>query len=105
MAEIPDRIKKVIALYIKRLEANRIPVRQAILFGSYASGRFSEWSDIDLAIVSDAFEGSRIADRAKLRKISLEVSSDIETIPFRPEDFIADDPFVREIMETGMPLL
>jgi len=105
MAEVPNRIKEIIALYIKRLEENSIPVRQAILFGSYATGRFSEWSDIDLAIVSDAFEGSRIVDRAKLRKISLDVSSDIETIPFRPEDFVADDPFVREIMETGKPLL
>ena len=92
MAEVPNRIKEIIALYIKRLEENSIPVRQAILFGSYATGRFSEWSDIDLAIVSDAFEGSRIVDRAKLRKISLDVSSDIETIPFRPEDFVADGP-------------
>jgi len=105
MAEIPDHIKDVIALYIKRLEENRIPVRRAVLFGSYATGRFSEWSDIDLAIVSDAFEGSRIADRAKLRKVTLGVSSDIETIPFRPEDFVVDDPFVREIMETGMVLI
>ena len=105
MAAIPDHIKGIIALYIKRLEENRIPVRRAILFGSYATGRFSEWSDIDLAIVSDAFEGSRIADRAKLRKITLGVSCDIETIPFRPEDFVADDPFVREIMETGMLLI
>jgi predicted nucleotidyltransferase len=102
MAEIPDHIRGVIALYIKRLEENQIPIRQAILFGSYATGGFTEWSDIDLAIVSDAFEGSRIADRTKVRKITLGVSCDIEMIPFRPEDFVADDPFVREILETGI---
>ena len=45
MAEIPDHIKGIIALYIKRLEENRIPVSQAILFGSYATGGFTEWSD------------------------------------------------------------
>ena len=105
MAEIPDHIRVLIALYIKRLEENRIPVMQAILFGSYATGGFTEWSDIDLAIVSDAFEGSRSADRAKIRKIALGVSCDIETIPFRPEDFIVDDPFVREILETGARLI
>ena len=65
MAEIPDHIKGIIALYIKRLEENRIPVRQAILFGSCAT----------------------------------------ETIPFRPEDFVFDDPFVREILETGTRLI
>ena len=101
MAEIPDHIKGIIALYIKRLEENRIPVSQAILFGSYATGDFTEWSDIDLAIVSDAFEGSRSADRAKIRKIMLGVSCDIETIPFRPEDFVTEDPFMRELLETG----
>ena len=105
MVEIPDHIKGIIALYIKRLEENRIPVREAILFGSYASGGFTEWSDIDLAIVSDAFQGSWIADRAKVRKITLGVSCDIETIPFRPEDFVVDDPFVQEILETGMRLI
>ena len=105
MVEIPDHIRGIIALYIKRLEENRIPVKQAILFGSYATGGFTEWSDIDLAIVSDAFQGSRIADRAKVRKIALGVSCDIETIPFRLEDFIVDDPFVREILETGTRLI
>jgi predicted nucleotidyltransferase len=105
MVEIPDHIRGVIALYIRRLEENRIPVSQAILFGSYATGGFTEWSDIDLAIVSDAFEGSRIADRAKVRKITLGVSCDIETIPFRPEDFVVDNPFVQEILETGMRLI
>ena len=58
-----------------------------------------------MAIVSDAFEGSRVADRAKVRKITLGVSCDIETIPFRPEDFIVEDPFVREILETGTHLI
>ena len=50
MVEIPDHIKGIIALYIKRLEENRIPVREAILFGSYASGGFTEWSDMLLAL-------------------------------------------------------
>jgi len=36
MAEIMYRIKGIIAMYIKRLEGNRIPVSPAILFGSYA---------------------------------------------------------------------
>ena len=37
--------------------------------------------------------------------ITLGVSCDIETIPFRPEDFVVDDPFVQEILETGMRLI
>jgi len=36
MAEITYYIKGIIAMYIKRLEGNWIPVSKAILFGSYA---------------------------------------------------------------------
>jgi UTP:GlnB (protein PII) uridylyltransferase len=33
-----------------------IPVKKAVLFGSYAKGTFDEGSDVDLAIFSDYFE-------------------------------------------------
>ncbi len=105
MAEIPDRVRKIIDKYIKTLEENDIPIKQAILFGSYAQGRYNKWSDIDIALVSNIFEGNRFIDRDKIRKINLSVSSDLEILPYRPQDFTPDDPFVREIIETGVTLV
>ncbi len=67
----------------------------------YVSGKDNEWSDIDLAIVSNDFAGNRFEDRNKIRKITLKVNSDISPMPFRPEDFNDSDYFVREILETG----
>jgi len=104
MVEIPAEIRKTIAKYIRALKENHVNVEQAVLFGSYAKGNFSEWSDIDLAVVSRAFEGSWIKDRKKIRAITLSISSDIQVLPYRPEDFVTDDPFVREIIETGIRL-
>ena len=104
MVEIPPEIRKTIAKYIRALKENHVNVEQAVLFGSYAKGNYSEWSDIDLAVVSRAFEGSWIKDRKKIRAITLSISSDIQVLPYRPEDFVADDPFVREIIETGIRL-
>ena len=63
------------------------------------------WSDIDLALVSEIFEGNRIKDRGKIRRITLSVSSDIEILPYRPQDFTTDDPFVKEIIETGIRII
>ncbi|MFP4086794.1 MAG: nucleotidyltransferase domain-containing protein [Desulfobacteraceae bacterium] len=102
MAEIPDKIRKIIDRYIRALEENDIPVNQAVLFGSYAKGNVNEWSDIDVALVSDTFEGNWIKDRNKVRAITLSVSSDLQVLPYRPQDFNSEDPFVREIMETGV---
>ena len=93
MAEIPDRVKKIIARFISKLADNNIKVEQAILFGSYVQGTFNNWSDIDLAIVSADFVGERFSDRNKIRRIKLDVSCELEPIPYNPIDFNTDNPF------------
>ena len=102
MAKIPDKVLKTIRFFLNELERNNVPIKQAVLFGSYSKGNFHKWSDIDIALVSDIFEGIRIVDRKKIRKIKLNVSNNIEVIPFCPQDFNTDDPFVKEILETGI---
>jgi len=104
MVEIPTTIRDTIAKYIRALKENNVDVNRAFLFGSYARGNYSEWSDIDLAVVSSAFEGNWIKDRKKIRAITLSISSDIQVLPYRPEDFVPEDPFVKEILETGIQL-
>ena len=98
-------IENSIKSYIEHLESIGIHVQQAILFGSYASGKYDEWSDIDVAIVSNDFAGNRFEDRSKIRKITLQVNSDISPMPFRPEDFNDSDYFVKEILETGIRIV
>ena len=106
MAQKADqKIEKSVKSYIAQLENIGIHVQQAILFGSYASGKYDEWSDIDLAIVSNDFAGNRFEDRSKIRKITLQVNSDISPMPFRPEDFNENDYFVKEILETGIRIV
>jgi len=106
VAQKADRkIEKNVKYYIAQLESIGIHVQQAILFGSYASGKYDEWSDIDLAIVSNDFAGNRFEDRNKIRKITLQVNSDISPMPFRPEDFNDSDYFVKEILETGIRIV
>ena len=102
MAQIPDQIRDIIEKYIRALEEQNIHVQRAVLFGSHAGGRANEWSDIDIALVSEAFAGDRFDDRSKIRRITLSVSSDLSPLPFRPEDFNRENPFVKEILEQGV---
>jgi len=51
------------------------------------------------------FEGNRLKDKQKIKKLKLTVSSDLEILPYRSQDFDTDDPFVKEIMETGIVLI
>ncbi len=105
MVEIPDKIKHLIDKYLNSLQLNQIPVKSAFLFGSFAKGNYNELSDIDIALVSEIFEGKRIIDRNKIRKITLAISSDIEVLPFNPEDFTLENPLAREIIETGVRII
>ena len=105
MDKIPVNTNRLIKQYIDALEKSEVHINRAVLFGSHATGSPHSWSDIDIALVSDAFEGIRMRDRNKIRKITITISSMLSPLPFRPEDFTPDDPFVREILETGIDIV
>jgi predicted nucleotidyltransferase len=105
MDKIPDKIKSIIDEYISVLKQNNIKIDMAFLFGSYSKGISNEWSDIDIALISEIFTGNRISDRDKIRTYTRHVSSMIEVIPFTRKDFTEDNPFANEIIKTGIRIV
>ncbi len=102
MAKVPTSIKVLIDNYLESLNAHGINIISAFIFGSYANGNYTELSDIDIALISDDFEGKRFFDKNKIRKITLSISTKIEVIPFNPDDFNLENPFAKEIIDTGI---
>ncbi len=105
MATLPDRIRGLVEELIRQLNMNNLPIHQAFVFGSYAKGRQTTESDIDVALVSDRFEGDFFDDHCKISPYLIKVSSSLEVHPFRPEDFTEDNPFVEEILATGIQIV
>ncbi|NOY69052.1 MAG: nucleotidyltransferase domain-containing protein [Deltaproteobacteria bacterium] len=105
MAEIPDKIINNVKKYIDVLNRNGFGIKQAVLFGSYANGNYNKWSDIDIALVSDKFEGIRFNDRKKIRQYKFEINEDIEPLPYTPDDFATNDPFIKKILQTGIRIV
>ncbi|MEI6091610.1 MAG: nucleotidyltransferase domain-containing protein [bacterium] len=105
MAQVNAKILDIIRRFISEATKYNIHIQQAVLFGSYAKGTNNEWSDIDVAIVSSDFIGLRYLDNQKISRPKLNISYDIETHPFRPEDFNEDNPFVKEILSSGVRIL
>jgi hypothetical protein len=58
-----------------------------------------------VALVSEMFEGNRYKDLDKLTEACLKIDSDISPLPYRPEDFVDDDLFVKEIKKTGIRIV
>jgi len=52
MALSEDQIAKIIRGFITELR-RAIPIKEFILFGSYVQSNPKEYSDIDLAVISD----------------------------------------------------
>ena len=98
-------IYREIKEYLSLLRGSNIPVVQAYLFGSYARNLADEWSDIDLAIVTDSFVGDSFDFRFLLTKLARRIDPDIEPHPYLVSEFDERNPVVGEILKTGERVL
>jgi predicted nucleotidyltransferase len=80
-----------------------LPVRRALLFGSYAKGTASAQSDVDICFFLDGYGGRRRMDviRELLGLTRAYRGVFFEPIVFTVDDMQDDNPFVKEILRTG----
>ena len=95
----------VVKRYIEKLEKNRIHVSQALIFGSHAKETANDESDIDVALISEAFTGDRFEDRRKIVPLRRNIDTRMEPNPLKPEDFNDGGTLVEEIKRTGIVVL
>jgi predicted nucleotidyltransferase len=93
--------------FIAAIIASGFPLRKAFLFGSYARNEQRKDSDIDLALIADEFTGVGFFDLKHFVniKISKQQYTPIEAHTFNTDYFSSGDPFIREIIKTGIPLM
>lgn len=106
MASFDDRkrIEEIAKRYAELLR-KEININSIFLYGSYAKGTDRVDSDIDIAVVGNDFTGDIIEDTLKLMKIRRKVDLRIEPHPFKSSEFNASNPFVREILSTGIRIM
>ncbi|HAZ28404.1 MAG TPA: nucleotidyltransferase [Candidatus Magasanikbacteria bacterium] len=103
---ISKKTEKKIDGFISSLKKDGTPITSLYLFGSHAKGTAHEWSDIDLAVISPAFE-TRIKDplnylwgkRMELKEFA------IEPVGFSPKDFKEGGMLINEIKRHGIRIL
>lgn len=90
-----------ISSFLASLSQMNLHVRRVILFGSYAKGNPRPESDIDLAIWADEFDGSSLSDAEKYVS-ALRLHPQISVHPFKTGDGASEDPFLEEVLSTGI---
>ncbi len=99
--EIKNQIDKLSA----ELAQNGLNIRKRFLFGSYAKNTQKEHSDIDIALISDQFEGIRFIDFLKISDFLIKYDSRLEIHPFKTSEFNpSQDFFVKEILKTAIEI-
>jgi predicted nucleotidyltransferase len=78
-------------------------VDKAVLYGSYAKGNATKYSDVDICFFLGSFDGRRrvdvIAELLGLTDKYADVF--IEPIAFPISEMENDNPFIKEILRTG----
>lgn len=106
MVKTKDQIKKIVREYVKEV-AKDYRVEKVILFGSYATGKATEQSDIDIAIVSPDFSGKpEMEILGKLSRKTINIDTSLEVIAFTPEELNSPDPlsFSYQVKKRGIPM-
>ncbi len=100
-------LNKILNECIKHIK-KRIKIQKIILFGSYAEGTPRKVSDIDLAVISPAFDRMNDFERIRLlldcvHEIPQDVPLDIEPHGFTPQEYNLAGPFdfISIIKQTG----
>jgi len=70
-----------------------------ILFGSYVDGTPHEWSDIDVAVLINGFQGDWLETASMLCSLTRRVSIDIE--PHLLDETCDKSGFVEHVLKTG----
>lgn len=104
MASVNASVMEIIRKFLTSLREEGIRVDSAYLYGSYASGTETRWSDIDVAIISPDISHDSFEERIRLSKLSSRIDTRIEPMPFTGDTFVDENPIVWEIKRKGISI-
>jgi len=102
-----ETVNRIARDYAKDV-SRELPIEKAVLFGSCARKIATELSDVDICFFVKSYNGKRKVDLvAQILGIGGEKYSHVgfEPIVFEITELQRDNPFVREILATGIELL
>ena len=103
--EVKQIVLQKIQKYIRRLRENHIDIWRMYLYGSYAKDTHKSESDIDLAIFLDQEDIDGFEECVQLRKLRWDIDLMIEPHCFAKSDFDETNPYIKEIIETGVRII
>jgi uncharacterized protein len=101
MAEISNAVRRSVKRFLEVVGREQRIVA-AYVYGSEARQQATEWSDIDVAVISPDFADDLFLAQLTLMKLAARIDDRIEPRAFTPESFNVNDPLASVIQATGV---
>lgn len=86
--KINKEVKNKVLDFAKLLDKSGIKADKIILYGSHVKGKASDYSDIDLCVVSSLFERNSDYYFKKIWHLATQIDSSLEPIPFTQQELV-----------------
>jgi predicted nucleotidyltransferase len=99
-----ETVKLILNDYVDQVRLT-MPIEKVVLYGSYAKGLATDESDVDVCFFLSSFDGEDRHDIiVKLFVLAHKYDLYIEPIAFEVSDLYDDNPFVKEVLRTGIEI-
>ncbi len=87
--------------FIEYLKEQKYQISSAYIFGSYSKDSYNADSDIDLAVILKNCKNT-FDTQVELMKLRRNFDLRLEPHPFSEKDLNGNDPFLSEVLKTGI---
>ncbi len=101
MAKISTAVQRSVQRFLEAVGREQRIVA-AYVYGSEVRQQATEWSDIDVAVISPDFADDLFLAQLTLMKLAARIDDRIEPRAFTPESFSVNDPLASLIQATGV---
>jgi predicted nucleotidyltransferase len=99
-----EKVKETVKIYADDVR-QVFPVAKVFLYGSYAKGTATEHNDVDVCFFLTKLDDEDcIKVLAKLLNLSHKYDLDIEPNVFEVSDLYDNNPFVKDVLRTGIEI-
>ena len=97
-------VLEILSRFKAALESKKVHVQKIILFGSWAKGTANEFSDIDVVIISEAFDGKDLWARAQMlggAQAAHHIIEPLQAMALTPQEWEGKTSTVCELAKDG----
>lgn len=98
---------EIVNRYVRLLNKSGLSIYKAFIYGSYATNQASNDSDIDVLLVSKAFDEPGIEAKTQVWALTREVDTRIEPYTVGLKKFLSDDisPLLHIVKREGIEIM